>query len=187
MATKTLDDRRKALEDSFFQKQNEKLLANLRAKKERKIRRKALAEVINLQDEDLLDQLIDVGIRAETWLAISLVPLVEVAWANGEIAEKEREAILKAAAEHGIEADSDARRLLEVWLTRRPGSKLHETWAEYIDRVKHTLDDGARATLRQQILEQSRAVAEAAGGFLGIGPHVSEAEEQVLEELARQL
>ncbi|MBW1881880.1 MAG: hypothetical protein JRJ58_00015 [Deltaproteobacteria bacterium] len=185
MATKTLDDRRRALEDSFFERENEKLLSALRAKSEREIQRRALAEVAKLQDEDLLDHLIEVGIRAETWLAIWLVPLVEVAWADREMAEEEREALLNAAAEHGIEADSDARRLLEVWLARRPGPKLREAWTEYIGIVRGNLNDAARETLREQTLEQSRAVARAAGGFLGIGPHVSEAEERVLEELER--
>jgi alkylation response protein AidB-like acyl-CoA dehydrogenase len=80
MATKTLDDRRRALEDAFFLKENEKLLANLRANEERAEQRAALSATMKLSDEDVLDHLIDAGIRAETWLAISLVPLVEVAW-----------------------------------------------------------------------------------------------------------
>jgi hypothetical protein len=185
MAMKSLDDRRKALEDSFFQKQNEKLLIELRAKKERKIARGALAEVMKLRDDDILDHLLDAGIRAETWLAIWLVPLIEVAWADREIAEKERQALLNAAAEHGIEADSDAGRLLEVWLARRPGPNLREAWTEYIGAVGGILNEGARETLREQILGRSRAVAKAAGGFLGIGPRVSEAEERVLEELEK--
>ena len=184
MAKKTLDDRRKALEDSFFQKQNEKLLAKLRAKDERENQRSALAEVMKLQDEGLLDHLIDTGIRAETWLAISLVPLVEVAWADGQIDEKEREAILNAAAERGIEADSDARQMLDAWLAMRPGPQLREAWAAYIETIKGILNDAARETLRNEILEQSRTVAEAAGGLLGIGPRISKAEKRVLEELS---
>ena len=151
MATKTLDDRRRALEDSFFEKESEKLLTDLRAKSEREIQRRALAEVTKLQDEDLLDHLIDAGIRAETWLAIWLVPLVEVAWADREMAAEEREALLNAAAEHGIEADSDARRLLEVWLARRPGPKLREAWTEYIGIVRGILNDAAREARRRGI------------------------------------
>ncbi len=184
MATKTLDDRRKALEDSFFVKENEKLLTSLRAKNERENQRSALAEVMKLQDEEILDHLLDAGIHAETWLAISLIPLVEVAWADRRIDEKEREAILNAANENGIKTDSDACRLLEAWLTTRPGPSLHEAWAAYIEALRGILNDAARQALREETLEQSRAVADAAGGFLGLGSRVSDAEKRVLEEIS---
>jgi hypothetical protein len=185
MATKTLDDRRQALEEAFFKKENVKLLENLRAHRERVRQREALSAVMKLQDEAVLDQLIDAGIRAETWLAISLVPLIEVAWADRKMDDKEQRAILKAAAENGIEEGSDARKLLDKWLTRRPLPKLREAWAAYVGSVIEVLGDAARDALREEVLEGSRAVAEAAGGFLGFGPRVSEAEEAVLDELRR--
>jgi hypothetical protein len=185
MATKTMDDRRRALEDAFFLKEEEKLLTSLRAKEERQAQREALSAIMKLSDEQLLDQLIEAGIRAETWLAISLVPLVEVAWADREMAVEEREAILKAAAEHGIEEGSDARRLLDKWLARRPASRVREAWTSYIEAVTKVLGSAAVDALREETLEQSRAVAASAGGFLGLGPHISNAEEAVLEELER--
>jgi hypothetical protein len=182
---KMLDDRRQALEESFFKKENEKLLAELRAKKEHDEQREALFAVMKLQDETVLDHLVDAGIRAETWLALSLVPLVEVAWADRKMESEERKAILKAAAENGIEEGSDARALLDDWLTARPLPNVREAWSEYIQAVVALLGDAARAALREETLEMSRAVAEGAGGFLGLGSRVSEAEERVLEELAR--
>jgi len=40
-----------------------------------------------------------------------------------------------------------------------------------------------RTEMRERVLGRARSVAEAAGGFLGLGSKVSEAEEQVLDEL----
>lgn len=181
---KTLEDRRRALEESFFQKENDKLLARLRATKERVAAREALAREIRLEDEDILDHLIDVGIRAETWLAVSLVPLVEVAWANRVMDRNERAAILGAAAEHGIEENSDASQLLSSWLAHRPSPKLRQAWAEYMEVATRSLSDSARNAIREKILQQSRAIAATAGGFLGLLSPISEAEERLLEELA---
>ena len=99
---KSLDERRKALENVFFDKQSVKLLARLREKEERELQREALSGVTRVQDESVLDHLIEVGVRAETWLAITLLPLVEVAWADRIVKDEQRAAILKAAEAHGI-------------------------------------------------------------------------------------
>ena len=69
---RALEERRKALENMFFEKENEKLLAKLREEKERDAQRKELFDVTRISDDGVLDNLIDIGIRAETWLAISL-------------------------------------------------------------------------------------------------------------------
>jgi hypothetical protein len=182
-----LEDRRKALEESFFQKENEHLLEKLRENKERAADREALATQSKIADEAILDHLIDVGIRAQTWLAVQLVPLVEVAWADREMDSTERDAILKAAAEHGMDDQSDAGQLLESWLARRPHPKLRAAWAAYMESAMAEMSDTARETLRKGILDQARSVARSTGGFLGFGSHVSEAEERVLNELAQAL
>jgi uncharacterized membrane protein YebE (DUF533 family) len=58
----------------------------------------------------------ELWIRAETVAALSVVPLVEVAWADGALNAKERRAIVERAA---IAPDSTEGALLEVWLDRR--------------------------------------------------------------------
>jgi hypothetical protein len=42
-----------------------------------------------------------------------------------------------------------------------------------------------RQPLRDAVLRQAREVAEAAGGFLGLGSKVSASEQAVLDDLAR--
>ena len=178
-----LDERRQALEESFFTKENDRLLAGLRAKRENEKERAGLQEVLSIQDPEILDELIDVGIRAETWLALSLVPLVEIAWADGSIEDGERDAIVRAAAEVGIGPFTPANDLLERWLRRKPLPNLRAAWLDYVAATRSILGGAASAALRAETLDQARNVAEAAGGFIGIVPPVSKEEEQVLDEL----
>src|SRR5713226_8693532 len=93
MTDELFGDRRKALEEAFFAKQNERVKQQLRAKQEGQARREALAAASGIRDEGVLDKLVSLGLGAETLAVLSLVPLVEVAWADGTIDAKERAAI----------------------------------------------------------------------------------------------
>jgi hypothetical protein len=47
------------------------------------------------------------------------------------------------------------------------------------------LSGSERESLKQQILGRARSVAEATGGFLGLGSKISSEEEIILAELAK--
>jgi hypothetical protein len=180
-----LEDRKKALEDSFFAKQNEKLLEQLRAKQRKKAAREGLAEISGVHDHAVLDQLVDLDIEPVTWTAISLIPLVEVAWADGRMEEKERRAVLAAAEANGVFVDSPSYALLQGWLERRPDARLFQTWGEYIVHLCSKLGEPEKQRLKAEILGRARSVAEATGGILGMGNKVSPEEAVILSELEK--
>jgi hypothetical protein len=180
-----LGDRRRALEEEFFRRQDEKLRAQFREQEHRRQVKQELAQASGITDDAVLAELIALGIQARTLAPLALVPLVEVAWADGRIDSREREAILKAAQASGVESDSPGYGLLGGWLSVRPESSLRELWMQYTRSLCETLDAAARRALKADILGRARQVAEAAGGFLGLGSKVSAAEEAVLTELAR--
>jgi hypothetical protein len=183
MADELFGDRRKALEEAFFAKQNEKVKQQLRAKHQGQARREALAAASGIRDEGVLDKLVALGLGAETLAALSLVPLVEVAWADGTIDAKERAAILAGIEKQGIAPASAAHELLEGWLSKRPDRQLLLAWKDYVKALAAGLDAGALGALRSDLIGRARAVAEAAGGFLGVGSKISKAEESVLRDL----
>jgi hypothetical protein len=113
------------------------------------------------------------------------VPLVEVAWADGELAEKERRAVLSAAEANGVAEGSAGYELLESWLATRPGPELLRAWGEYMVALCAELDEGARRALERQILGRARAVAESAGGILGVVNKVSSREKALLAEIEK--
>ena len=111
-----LGDRGRALEEAFFAQKNRELLGNLIEELAEVETKSALAAMTGIQDPAVIDELFAAGISTDTLAAFSLVPLVAVAWADGSVALEEREAILKAAANEGIQTESNAGKLLQDWL-----------------------------------------------------------------------
>ena len=180
MSKEILKERKDALENEFFKRQNEEALEGLRALKAVEEAKAALSRASGLTDDAALDALTEVGITAETITAMSLVPLVAVAWADGKLDDSERSAILEAFQSKASEANRD---LLDAWLAKPPDPSLLDAWKLYIEAVLNELDAEARETLRSQLLGGAKEVAEAAGGFLGLGNKISASEAAVLAEL----
>jgi hypothetical protein len=179
-----LKDRRVSFEEIFFAKQDAKVLAQLRQERERKAAIEGLARVSGMADAELLGRLVDLGIDVRSWTALSLVPLVEIAWADGSIDAKERTAILTAASEHGLHRTAPGYVLLESFLRNRPDAGLFAAWGGYMTELVQQLRPGERESVREQIVDRARKVAAAAGGILGIGA-ISDAEKRVLATLER--
>jgi hypothetical protein len=170
------------LEEAFFAQQNAQLLERLRAKAERAERHALLRSVVGVQDEEFLDRLLALGITPERALVLRLTPLVFVAWADGTVEPKEREAILQAATRHGLAAEDVAQEVLGDWLVRKPDPRILEMWKTYIRSVWTKFTPDEQAQMRDNLLATTREVAKAAGGVLGI-KSISAAERKILDEL----
>lgn len=180
--SKVLDERRQSLEDEFFHKQSQENIEALRKQLAQQTTKEELRKASGMTDDAVLDKLLDLGIGAETVLALSLVPLIQVAWADGKIQDEEREAILQGAQKKGIARESAAFALLQAWLSQQPKQSLFETWESYIKALRGKLSDKESAQLEAQVMRFARFVAEASGGFLGIGK-ISSAEEAALSRI----
>jgi len=176
-------DRRKSPEEEFFRRQDAALIARRRTEEERRAARAALAAASHITDDALLDQLMTLGISADTLIALSLVPLVEVAWADGSVEDAEKQAILAAARAAGLDEMSAGHKRLESCLSARPQTGLKQMWRHYITNICTTLSAEERDTLKTELLRQARCVADAAGGFMGLGSKVSSQEEAVIAEI----
>jgi len=114
----------RTLESEFYAKEDERLLEKLRKRE----KREALRELVQVEDDAFLERLIELGIGPETVLALTLVPLTVVAWADGKLEDPERDAVIKAAEEKGISPGTAGYQLLEAWLSHRPDKELFESW-----------------------------------------------------------
>ena len=185
MSDETLGDRRKALEEAFFAKQNAKLLEKMRAETEAASARDTLAKISGIESDAVLDKLQQLGIEADAWAAMSLVPLVEVAWADGTVDDSERQAVLSAAEASGITSESPSHALLASWLDERQDGSLLEVWEAFITGLSAALSPADREALKTQVMGRARDVADATGGFLGLGNKTSATEQAVLTRLAK--
>lgn len=179
----TLRDRGRDLEDEFFRREDQRLIERLNELKAVETTREALAKASGVTKPAVLDKLVALGIRAETVTALFMVPLVEVAWADGTLDAKERRAILDRTGDSGVARGSAEYALIEAWLDRRPDPKLLTAWTHLVRGMCEQLGPDEAARLKAGLLERARAVAGASGGVLGIGSKVSNAEATVLAQL----
>ena len=114
--------------------------------------------------------------------ALGLVPLVMVAWADGKLDDKEREAILDAAGTMGLSSDGTDLELLTAWLSTPPDPALFDAWRSYVHAVLPRLSIEGALRLEDVVTKRARAVADAAGGVAGLKT-TSRAEEQMIQSL----
>jgi hypothetical protein len=177
-----MDERRAALEDEFFHKQDQQKLEQMKGKLAAQATREELRKASGMTDEAVLDKLVALGLTGKTVAALSLVPLIAVAWADGSIQDDERTAILHGAQGKGIEPGTASYELLSTWLAKKPDDALFEAWTGYIKALTAQLNDEQVRLLKKQILNFANLIAGSAGGFLGIGK-VSGSEEKVLAKI----
>ncbi len=176
----------KDLEEKFFAKENERLLREFRDKAKIEEKRKALHAVVKVKDPAIIEHLLELGVGPESIVAVALVPLAAVAWADGTLSDKERKAVLNAAAERGVKPGTANYTLLEAWLKEKPSQKLIDAWKKYTRGIWEQLTKEEQVLMRVNIVGRAREVAVAAGGFLGVSS-ISPKEEALLKELEKVL
>ena len=180
-----LRDRGKSLEDEFFRREDQRLLTRLAELKKAEASREALAKASGITNPAVLDRLLALGVHAETVAALSLVPLVEVAWADGKLDPRERQTIVEHLPDAGITPGTAAYALVEAWLERRPERKLLDAWTQLVQAICEQFSAAEASRLQSDLLDRARKVAGASGGVMGIGSRVSSAEAAMLQQLER--
>lgn len=178
------EDRRKGLEEEFFAKKNRELIDKIQAKEAKNQALQELAIMTGIKNDEVLSNLVENGVTPSTMIALSMVPLVLVAWSDQMLEPEEVNAILNAAEDNGIVPDSPSYELLMSWLNKVPGPKLFESWSDYIRALRKVMDPAAFSQLGTELMNQTKKVAEAAGGFLGLGRKISTSEKEELQRLA---
>src|SRR5882762_593080 len=163
----TLEERGRALENQFYEKENQEKLSAMKHKLDGVREKDDLRKASGMTDDAVLDKLVALGLSSNTIAALSLVPLIQVAWADGEIQDNERVAILQGAHGKGLEEGTDGYDLLQTWLKKAPGHELFAAWEAYIKALASQLNDEQNRLLKNQIVGFAKMVATAAGGILG--------------------
>lgn len=179
-----LHDRGQAIEDVFFAARDQDLVQKLKQEMAASEAREAMTIASGISDAALLDNLIDCGITPESMASVALIPLVAVAWADNKMEDNEKAAILKAANQAGVVEGSASYQAIEAWLDNRPDASLIDAWKNYMGALNESLDPVAFNQLKALVMRRAEIIAESAGGFLGLGNKVSDAERKVLDGLA---
>jgi hypothetical protein len=170
----------KTLEDRFFFAENLVLKEQLARLKRVDESVEALSKVSGIVNKAVLKELVALDIRPEMLAALCLVPIIEVAWADGIIDNNEVKAVLNGAANHGFGEDHE---ILQEWLHRKPDAPLLTAWRTYMQGLCEILSKETLTALKADILEHTKLVAEASGGFLGLTNPISAEEQRLLNEI----
>jgi hypothetical protein len=161
-----LAKRERSMEELFFRERDAKLIEEYKKLEVLKKNISELATISGIKNPVVLQKLVAIGISAGTLSLLSILPLVEVAWADGQLSEKEKEEVLKEAAKCSISKDSVNYSLLEGWLEKRPESSLLEAWILYIKDLKQSLNPQEIDELKVDLLSKAKKVAQATGGLI---------------------
>ena len=188
MSTKTpFELRGQAFEASYFQKKEQDLVDGLRKVFHKKLSKAEIREATGITDEELLDRLAELELNGEMMTAFELLPVIEVAWADGQPDAKTVRAVLEAGEAHGVQAGTKSREMFEQRLSTGPTADLRKSWFMYAGSLKQTLTPAQLLEFRDDLLGFCKSVAEASGGILGLVLKTSAREQRVIDEVTKAL
>ena len=180
----SLHHRGRALEEAFFHARDQQLLDELKRRYSAEEAERILEKAIGIADELSVKAVSHTEAGVQVLTAMALMPLVEVAWCDGEVTPEEHQAILRAAAEFHIAPDSVIYKLLQSWLQHRPSPESLQAWKHYVRAICATLEPQTIAKMKEGVVGRAEKIARAAGGFLGFGSKISAKEQECLDQLA---
>lgn len=182
MSKDIFEKRGSALEDEFFRRVDVELAKKLKDKWQQERDIELLRAESRIQDNDILQELLNIGIEPATLQAMMLIPAIHVAWANGFVETKERGAVLNAASSIGINSGSTTGQLLTSWLNQKPSKELFQAWEDYVRALKDVVDVTAYRHLHETAVNTAGNIAKSAGGTLGVHA-VSLAEQRAIKQI----
>lgn len=183
----SLSSGKRKLEEEYFLRMEQELIANMRRSRKAEAERRQLAEALGIEDEVVLRDLQNLGYTCESASLLPLIPLIQVAWAEGYVSNLERRFILEIARSHGIERGSGADQKLGQWLDHRPTEEFFETSLRAIAALLQTLTQEQREVGRRDLISFCAGTAAASGGIMGLGNKISDEEQALLDHIAAEL
>ena len=179
--------RERAFEAEYFSRKDAELIDKLKAVFHKKIDKQSICTATGVTDEQLLDRLVELNLDGELMAAFNLLPIIEVAWADGAVDEREVRAVLSAAEQHGLSPGSKAYAMLETRLREGPSKDARKIWFHYAETLRKILSPSQIEQFRKDLLEVCWHVAETSGGLLNLAFKVSANERNVIDAVERAL
>jgi len=176
-----------AIEEEYFRKKDRELIERMRRAAASSEARAKMGEETGLTDPGMLQELETLGFTPDTVVLLPLVPVVEMAWAEGGVTPAERQLIIKLARTRGIDEGGVADRQLSHWLDHRPGEQVFRHAARLIRAMLAA--PGHEDLTVDDLVTHCESVADASGGILGLGiiGRVSPDERRLLATIAAEL
>ena len=176
----------KAHEDSYHLNHDEVLIEKFRAQLAKRKATEGLQAKTGLTDASILARLSDLGITADTLPILHLLPLLDVAWADGEIQETEKNLLLEAAHLTGV-TSGPALKLFEGFLNQPPEQELVAAATDFISLLLCVLTEQEQQVIKTNLVDFAWRIADACGGVFGLWGRVEDSEKRALTRIAESL
>jgi hypothetical protein len=181
-----MTDEIKGREAAYFQQRDRELLEQHRRRQECAAARAHMMRVLGVTDAAAVEAMEAAGYSAGTAPLVFLAPALQVAWSDGGMSEEERRLLLELAATRAIEPGTEAHRQLLAWMEEPPRHEIFRSSLTCLNAMLREHPPQVEA-LRRDLIACATTIADASGGFLGLGQRTSRAERTVIEQLSAAL
>jgi hypothetical protein len=180
------DNEARSREDEYFWRKDQELIEKMRRAAAAGQANREMGIKTGLNDPQLIQELAALGFTLDTVDLLPLMPVIQMAWAEGGVSEAERRLIVNLARSRGIAEGSPADRQLSAWLTTAPDEQVF-TRSTRLIRAMLTSPTAPQARMTpEELVKHCEEIAAASGGILGMRK-ISSEERALLSQIASTL
>lgn len=171
-------------EDEYFKKQDlDKIAEARRAAQLASIRQQEQTsiQVALNTNKEVAAEALSLGFDGETARILPLVPLIQMAWIDGNVSKKERERLNTLAAGFGIQKDTPAGEFLEILINERPSDVF---FGRVTQVVASMISEDPKFWKSESIIKLCREIAETSGSFFSLRDPINTEESDLLASFA---
>lgn len=116
--------------------------------------------------QKVLDAAAEIGLNAETIELVRLLPMIHVAWADGEVQPEELAVIVELSDAIGLQ-HADSLTVLQGWLETKPQESFFQKGLKLLSYFVAGLSDEEAKQASNDVISMCELVASAAGGLVG--------------------
>lgn len=181
-----MDNEKRDLEEEYFRKQDQELIEKMRRAAAADEARRALGAQSGISDPALLREIEQLGFTPDTVGLLPLVPILQVAWAEGGVSPEERRLLVEVARTRGIVEGSPADRQLSDWMAQMPPQEVFARATRLIGAMLSAHSPADSAFTADDLVKYAEIIASASGGIFGMNK-ISKEERAAIAQLQAAL
>ena len=170
-------------EEEYFWKKDQELIEEMRRAAAAEQAKRDMGAKAGLNDPEMIQELQALGFTTET---VVLLPLIQVAWAEGGVTDAERQLIVNLARSRGIVEGSATDRQLSAWLASRPDAQVFTHATRLIRAMLASSSPAQSGLTADDLVTHCESIAAASGGVLGM-KRISAEERALISTIASEL
>lgn len=147
----------------------------------------SVASSIGVYDEGLCEEMLALGFDGDTAPFIGFIPMIQVAWADGVVDDKEQKKLRELSTARGVQEGTKEDQFIQGLISKRPSDDFFKKSNEIIRRILAKFPEDIQATELETLSDFCVAVAAASGGVMGMGNKISKEERELMREIAAEL